>query len=169
MSGCNCSVKVSVHERTDVDYERAEEDTGVERSDRRGGGGRANGGERAPCVATAGSVQEGGSNCHSSREQGQEAVHDHGNGYTTEGQGVGRRPLRRVQPHPPDRGAWPSARISICRARRSGGCCWQVAYGVPGLAERPGASAAASATRRKVCCCRSTAASTTGSRGEAPT
>ena len=39
MSGCKCSMKMSVHERTDVDDERAVEDTGVERSDRGQGDG----------------------------------------------------------------------------------------------------------------------------------
>ena len=109
MSGSKCSVKMSVYGRTDVDDERTGKDTGVERSDHRrgecGGWGRADGSERAPCVATAGSLQEGGSICHSSRQQGKEAIDDHGHGYTTEGQGVGRRPVRRAQPHPSDRTA----------------------------------------------------------------
>ena len=47
-----------------------------------------------------------------SRQQGQEAVHDHVPGYTTQGEGVGRRPLRRLQPHPSDRG-W---RIALSRS-----------------------------------------------------
>ena len=58
----NCSVKMSFHERTDIDDEGAEEDTGIERSERRTGdwgtGGRADGIERAPYAATSGSVQE---------------------------------------------------------------------------------------------------------------
>ena len=32
MSGCNCSMKMSVHERIDIDDQRADEDTGSERS-----------------------------------------------------------------------------------------------------------------------------------------
>ena len=77
----NCSMSMSVHGRIDIDDQRAVEGTGVERRDRRGGhsaaDGRADGSERAPCVATAGSVQRGGSRCYGSREQGQEAVDDH--------------------------------------------------------------------------------------------
>ena len=46
-----------------------------------------------------------GAICHSSREQGWEAVDDHGHRYTTEGQGVGRRTVGRFQPQPSDRDA----------------------------------------------------------------
>ena len=165
-------MKMSVYERTDVDDERAGKDTGVERSDRRrgdrGGCGGADGGERAPCVATAGSVQRGGSSCHSSREQGQEAVDDHGHGYTTEGQGVGRSSLRRPQPHPSDRdavGARGDRSVTLdgeedpAGRRRAESAASQSA---------PGATAVGSATSRRGCCCRSTAADTTGSSGEAP-
>ena len=48
----------------------------------------ADGSERAPSVATAGSVQRGGSCCYGSREQGQEAVYDHVPRDTTEGEGA---------------------------------------------------------------------------------
>ena len=74
MSGRNCSMKMSVYERTDVDDQGTDEDPGDERSDRGQGDGGfgvwADGSERAPYVATASSVQEGGSSCDSSREQG---------------------------------------------------------------------------------------------------
>ena len=74
MSGFNCSVKMSVHARSKIDSQGAEADTGAERSaGGRGDGGccgRADGSERAPCMATDGSVQEGGSSCYGSREQG---------------------------------------------------------------------------------------------------
>ena len=39
MSGCKCSMKMSVYERTDVDYEGAIKDTSVKRSDGGQGGG----------------------------------------------------------------------------------------------------------------------------------
>ena len=43
MSVSNCSMKMSVYERTDVDYEGADEDTGIERTDRgQGDGGQGN-------------------------------------------------------------------------------------------------------------------------------
>ena len=71
-------MKMSVHERIDIDDQRADEDSGVERSDRGqgdgGGGVWADGSERAPCVATTGSKQRGRTCCGGSREQGQEAA-----------------------------------------------------------------------------------------------
>ena len=93
MSVSNCSMKMSVYERTDVDYEGADEDTGVERSDRGqgdgGGGVWADGSERAPCVATTGSIQRGRTCCRGSREQGQEARDHHVPADTREGEGAG--------------------------------------------------------------------------------
>ena len=102
-------MKMSVHERTDVDDQRAIQDTGTERSDRGPGdggrSGRVDGSERAPCVATTGSIQRGGSSCRGSWEQGQEAGNDHVPEYTTKGDGAGQRHLCRPQPHPSDRDA----------------------------------------------------------------
>ena len=93
MSVPNCSMKMSVYERTDVDYEGADEDTGVERSDRGQGDGDggvwADGSERAPCVATTGSIQRGRTCCRGSREQGQEARDHHVPADTREGEGAG--------------------------------------------------------------------------------
>ena len=81
MSVGKSSVKMSVYERTDVDEERRDKDPGIERSDGRGaesgGSGGADGGERAPYVVTTGRLQEGGSICHNSREQGEKAGGDH--------------------------------------------------------------------------------------------
>ena len=109
MSGCKCSVKMSVYERTDVDDQRAIEDTGIERSDRgQGDGGpvgEADGSERAPCVATTGSIPRGGSSCRGSQEQGEKACSHHVPEDTTEGDGAGRGSLCRTQPHPSDRDA----------------------------------------------------------------
>ena len=102
-------MKMSVHESTDVDDQGTDEDTGAERSDLGQGEcgpvGEADGSERAPYVATAGSIQRGGSSCRGSREQGEEACNHHEPEDTTEGDGVGERPICRTQPYPSDRDA----------------------------------------------------------------
>ncbi len=49
----------------------------------------ADGSERAPCVATTGSIQRGRTCCGGSREQGQEARDHHVPADTREGEGAG--------------------------------------------------------------------------------
>ena len=90
--------------------------------------------------------------------RGREAVHDHVPGYTTQGEGVGRRPLHRLQPHP----VWARERASLCHAPRSGGSGWLMAVRSPRRRRPRSATADGSANRRRGCRCRSTAASTTG-------
>ena len=147
-------MRMSVYGRTEIDSQGAEADTGAERSaGGRGDGGvcgRADGSERAPCMATTGSVQV------------QPWL-------TGTGAGSRQRPRRRRQCR--QSGSWPrasteastipisrccrSGRASICPAPPSGGYCWQRACGVRGAA---GPSAGGSATGRRGCCCRLTAA-----------
>ena len=81
MSAGKSSAKMSVYERTEIDEERRGKDTDIERSDRKGAERGRDGGdygsERGTHVVTTGRVQEGGSGCHSSWEQGEEAAWGH--------------------------------------------------------------------------------------------
>ena len=102
----HCAMKMSVYERTDVDHERAIEDSGVKRSTGREGvggrGGQAAGCERAPCMATTESISKGGSCWSGSRKQRQKAIYHHVSGDSGEGDGPGQGPLLRLQPFPSD-------------------------------------------------------------------
>ena len=100
---------MSVYERTDVDHQRAIEDSGVERSNGREGvggrGGQADGCERAPCMATTEGISKGGSCWSGSRKQRQKAVYHHVSGDSGEGDGAGHWRLLRLQPLAFDRDA----------------------------------------------------------------
>ena len=91
-------------------------------------------------MATAGSVQEGGSSCHGSQEQGQDAV----NGHVSKTM----QTVRQLA-EGPYRGFNHTHLTEV-------------------LAEREGIDLSHSTVRRE-CCCRSTAAGTTGWRAEGPT
>ena len=109
LSVVNCSMKMSVYERTDVDHQRAIEDSGVERSNGREGvggrGGQVDGCERAPCMATTEGISKGGSCWSGSRKQRQKAVYHHVSGDSGGGDGAGHWRLLRLQPLAFDRDA----------------------------------------------------------------
>ena len=158
LSVVNCSMKMSVYERTDIDHQRAIEDSGVEWSNGREGvggrGGQADGCERAPCMATTESISKGGSCWSGSRKQRQKAVYHHVSGDSGEGDGAGHRRLFRLQPLAFDRDAGRSGGASICLAPPSGGSFWPGESEAPVVAERPSATFEGSATPRRECCCR---------------
>ena len=128
LSVVNCSMRMSVYERTDVDHQRAIEDSGVERSNGKEGvggrGGQADGCERAPCMATTEGRSKGGSCWSGSRKQRQKAVYHHVSGDSGEGDGASHRRLFRLQPLAFDPRCWQIGRASICLAPPSGGSFW---------------------------------------------
>ena len=104
MSAGRCSVKMSVHE--DIDGNGTEAVTGIGRCVGRSVKGDRSlwfdGSERAPRMATTGSIQKGRSCCLSSREQGQDANDLHGPSNSGSCQGPGQGDLCRTQPHTSD-------------------------------------------------------------------
>ena len=110
MSGCKCSMKMSVYERTDVDYQGAIKDTAVLNGVMEGkvtvakASGLMGVSERHGWRLLA-AYREEGPAAVSSREQREKAGNHHVPEDTTEGDGVGRGALCRTQPYPSDRDA----------------------------------------------------------------
>ena len=127
----------------------------------------ADGSERAPWVATTGSIQKGRTCCCGSREQGEKAGNHHVPEDTTEGDGAGRGPICRTQPYPSDRDAGRTRGCPSVPLYREAGPAGRRTAESTSPQSPPGATADGSAILRRGCCCRSMGAATTGFRAEA--
>lgn len=108
LSVVKCSVKMSVHERIDIEQTRAGEGTSTEwcAGGEIGcqGGGESDGSERTSRLATCGQISKGGCCCAGSRQSRTAAYSRYGGRNQRQGEGIGSRTIPGIQSLPYDRG-----------------------------------------------------------------